>query len=403
VWSGQRAVQLSRGLNELERFAKVPGAAAPAYLDTVAACAAESRALLASSLRLKLASRIAPIRYLANSLVLLGLIGTVIGFIIAFSGVRPEVASDVAAIGPMVSTLISGTSVALYTTLVGSLPRLHRRARHAGNDDGALGHRPGDARPDLPLGPFRDRDEAASRRPGRPPGGRIAERQPTVRDQPLGNAGATGAGPRAAGDAEANRGIHFPRLYDLLLLILTRGRDRAYREDLLDLADVAAGHCVLDVGCGTGTQAIAAWHRAQPGGSVVGVDISEKMLAAARRKARLAGLDIAFHHADMARLPFEDDRFDVVTIATVMHMVPQCRHRLGLREAARVLKRGGRLLLIDYAGDLEDRRHWTAKHGLHRLFDLHSLRDRLSEEGFEKIDGGPLHWLSLHFLRATRK
>ena len=121
VWSARRAVQLSRGLNELERFANVPGAPAPAYLDTVAATAAEGRALLASSMRLKLASRIAPIRHLANSLVLLGLIGTVIGFIIALSGVRPEVASDVAAIGPMVSTLISGMSVALYTTLVGSL------------------------------------------------------------------------------------------------------------------------------------------------------------------------------------------------------------------------------------------------------------------------------------------
>jgi MotA/TolQ/ExbB proton channel family len=121
VWSAQRAVQLSRGLNDLERFAKFPGAPAPAYLDAIAARAGESRALLASTLRLKLAARIAPIRHLANSLVLLGLIGTVIGFIIALSGVRPEVASDVAAIGPMVSTLISGMSVALYTTLVGSL------------------------------------------------------------------------------------------------------------------------------------------------------------------------------------------------------------------------------------------------------------------------------------------
>ena len=121
VWSGQQAVQLSRGLNELERFAKVPGARAPAYLEVIAVCAAESRALLASSLRLRLASRIAPIRHLANSLVLLGLIGTVIGFIIALSGVRPEVVSDVNAIGPMVSTLITGMSVALYTTLVGSL------------------------------------------------------------------------------------------------------------------------------------------------------------------------------------------------------------------------------------------------------------------------------------------
>ena len=124
VWSAQRAAQLSRGLNDLERFASVPGAPAPAYLDAVAGRAAESRAILASSLRLKLASRIGPIRHLANSLVLLGLIGTVIGFIIALAGVRPEVASDVGAIGPMVSTLIGGMSVALYTTLVGSLLHL---------------------------------------------------------------------------------------------------------------------------------------------------------------------------------------------------------------------------------------------------------------------------------------
>jgi ubiquinone/menaquinone biosynthesis C-methylase UbiE len=135
----------------------------------------------------------------------------------------------------------------------------------------------------------------------------------------------------------------------------------------------------------------------------VGVDISEKMLATARRKSRRAGLDIAFHQADAAQLPFEDDRFDVVTITTVMHMIPQSRRRLCLREASRVLRQGGRLLLIDYAGDPERRRHWSAKHGLHGLFNLHSLREPLSGEGFEEIDGGPLDWLSLHFLRGTRK
>ena len=52
---------------------------------------------------------------------LLGLIGTVLGFIIALSGVDPETASDVNAIAPMVSKLIQGMSTALYTTLVGSI------------------------------------------------------------------------------------------------------------------------------------------------------------------------------------------------------------------------------------------------------------------------------------------
>src|SRR5919109_324212 len=154
-----------------------------------------------------------------------------------------------------------------------------------------------------------------------------------------------------AAGPEENRGIGFPRLYDLLLLVLTRGRDRAYRENLLDLAKVAPGQRVLDVGCGTGTQAIAAWRRTQPGGTVTGVDISEKMLAAARRKARRACLDIPFHRADAAELPFEEGSFDVVTITTVLHMVPEGRRRLCLREVARVLRPGGRLLVIDYAGD----------------------------------------------------
>ena len=66
-------------------------------------------------------SRIVHIRYIANSLTVLGLIGTVLGFIIALSGVDPDIASNPSAISPMVAQLIEGMSVALYTTLVGSI------------------------------------------------------------------------------------------------------------------------------------------------------------------------------------------------------------------------------------------------------------------------------------------
>ena len=73
------------------------------------------------SLRLNLTQRIASVRHIANLLVLLGLIGTVLGFIIALSGVDPDTASDVNSIAPMVSVLIQGMSTALYTTLIGSV------------------------------------------------------------------------------------------------------------------------------------------------------------------------------------------------------------------------------------------------------------------------------------------
>lgn len=82
---------------------------------------AESRTILSGSLRMRLSHRISVVRHLGNTLVLLGLIGTVLGFIIALSGVDPEKASDVNSIAPMVSTLIQGMSTALYTTLIGSI------------------------------------------------------------------------------------------------------------------------------------------------------------------------------------------------------------------------------------------------------------------------------------------
>lgn len=119
----QRIWRTSRELNRAKAFD--PAAPAPSlawrYLAQVRGRSGDSRALAAAGLRLKLTSRIAAVRFIANSLVLLGLIGTVIGFIIALSGVDPQASADVAAIAPMVSTLIDGMSVALYTTLVGAV------------------------------------------------------------------------------------------------------------------------------------------------------------------------------------------------------------------------------------------------------------------------------------------
>jgi hypothetical protein len=111
----------SAEINQLKEHRPGGGSRIGRYLFSLQGRDGHARGLAASALKLKLAARISSIRHLANSLVFLGLIGTVVGFIIALSGVNAEAAADVESIGPMVSTLISGMSVALYTTLVGAI------------------------------------------------------------------------------------------------------------------------------------------------------------------------------------------------------------------------------------------------------------------------------------------
>src|SRR5215468_7034927 len=77
--------------------------------------------------------------------------------------------------------------------------------------------------------------------------------------------------------------------YDLLLNIIWRGSERIYREKTVELAEIRPGEAVLDIGCGTGTLAIAAKRRVGPTGRVFGLDASCEMIARARKKA--AGAD----------------------------------------------------------------------------------------------------------------
>jgi len=81
-------------------------------------------ARIIESLKLKMFARITIVKWFANSLVMLGLIGTVVGFIIALSGIDPAMVSNISMIGGMVSTMISGLGTAMYTTLVGSVLNL---------------------------------------------------------------------------------------------------------------------------------------------------------------------------------------------------------------------------------------------------------------------------------------
>jgi hypothetical protein len=111
----------SVALNQLKAGTPDPESRIGRYLSRAATASPESRSLQAGTLRLKLTNNIVVVRHIANALVFLGLIGTVIGFIIALSGVDPESASNAENVAEMVATLIGGMSVALYTTLIGAV------------------------------------------------------------------------------------------------------------------------------------------------------------------------------------------------------------------------------------------------------------------------------------------
>jgi MotA/TolQ/ExbB proton channel family len=119
----QKIWRTSVELNKVKRFDPFnpEPSLALKYMAQIRGRDASSRGMAASALKLKLSSRIGAVRFIANMLVILGLIGTVVGFIMALAGVNPETSADASAIAPMVSTLISGMSVALYTTLIGSV------------------------------------------------------------------------------------------------------------------------------------------------------------------------------------------------------------------------------------------------------------------------------------------
>lgn len=140
-----------------------------------------------------------------------------------------------------------------------------------------------------------------------------------------------------------------PIVYDLITSwFVMRGREQTFRSMVVDLAGLRPGEAVLDVGCGTGTLAIAAKRRIGESGRAVGVDPSAQLLAGARRKGARQGLSIEFQLAGIERLDLPDHSFDAALGTFMTHHVPHELLPRGLDELGRVLRPGGRVVLVDF-------------------------------------------------------
>lgn len=118
---GRKAWKTSKELNYIQTGEVEKSRRWKDFMELKASRKKSQHYALVESLKMRIFSKIYLVRWIAHSLVFLGLIGTVVGFIIALSGIDASVVSDVNSVGPMISTMIQGMSIAFYTTLVGAV------------------------------------------------------------------------------------------------------------------------------------------------------------------------------------------------------------------------------------------------------------------------------------------
>lgn len=120
----------------------------------------------------------------------------------------------------------------------------------------------------------------------------------------------------------------------------------AAHADIMEQMRLDDATAVLDVGCGLGSDAAAMAARLQPGGTVIGLDVSQTMIAEARRRTAGSGDPLAFVAGSALDLPFEDNTFDRCRAQAVLQHVPDAK--AVIREISRVLRPGGRVVAFEF-------------------------------------------------------
>ncbi|MCI0794982.1 MAG: methyltransferase domain-containing protein [Chloroflexi bacterium] len=197
--------------------------------------------------------------------------------------------------------------------------------------------------------------------------------------------------------------IKWARFYDVVVTLMSLGREPAFRKTTLELGELRPGQKLLDVGCGTGTLAILAKAKAGPDGEVHGIDASPEMIEVACRKADKAGADVRFQVGLFEDIPFPDDQFDLALSSLMLHHLPDELKREGFAEIYRVLKPGGRLLTVDFGAPSNSLiSHLMLLFGHSRTqSNVQELMTMMEDAGFREVEAVQSKYRGLAFIRAT--
>ena len=153
--------------------------------------------------------------------------------------------------------------------------------------------------------------------------------------------------------------------YDLMNDLMSAGLHRAWKAFCVAVAGVRPGHFVLDIASGTGDLARAFAPQVEPGGFVVATDINASMLAEGRRRLEDAGLCVPAALCDAEALPFPSASFDRVSVAFGLRNMTHKERALS--EMYRVLKPGGKLLVLEFS------RPWEPLRGAYDFYSFQIL------------------------------
>jgi ubiquinone/menaquinone biosynthesis C-methylase UbiE len=205
--------------------------------------------------------------------------------------------------------------------------------------------------------------------------------------------------------ATQGRLIRWAKYYDRSVSLLMLGGRRRLRAATVTLAGVQPGETVLEVGCGTGDVALAASARVGASGAVYGIDPSPEMIAVARAKAARLGAKVDFQLGLIESLAFADASVDVVLSSLMMHHLPDDLKQRGLAEIARVLKPGGRLLIVDFKLPADRLGRALNRLILHGNIErgIEGLAPMLRAAGFTRIEAGETSFRLLGFARGIKR